>query len=52
LGGFLEHAATRRKHAETAIEAGIAAIAGSKVTNQWGSKAFFIAAEVTRYLIT
>src|SRR5258707_12850286 len=40
LGGFLKHAGTRRKHAETAIEAGIAGIAGSKVTNQWGIKGF------------
>jgi hypothetical protein len=34
LGGFLKHAGTRRKQAETAMEGGIAAIAGSKVTNK------------------
>jgi hypothetical protein len=39
LGGFLKHAGTRRKHAETAMEGGIAGIAGSKVTNKWGLKA-------------
>jgi len=40
LDGFLERAGTRRKHAETAMEAGIAGIAGSKVTNKWGIKGF------------
>jgi hypothetical protein len=54
LGGFLEHAETRRKHAETAIEAGIAAIAGSKVTNRWGIKGFLYRGSensVSNYLV-
>jgi hypothetical protein len=31
---FLEHGDTRRKHAETAMEADIAGIAGGKMTNE------------------
>jgi hypothetical protein len=34
LGCFLEHAKTRRKDADTAMEADTAGIAGGKVTNQ------------------
>jgi hypothetical protein len=55
LGGFLKHAGARRKHAETAIEAGIAGIAGSKVTNQWGIKGFLYRGSgnsVSNYLIS
>src|SRR5258707_6718295 len=55
LGGFLKHAGTRRKHAETAIEPSIAGIAGSKVTNQWGIKGFLYRGSgnsVSNYLIS
>jgi len=50
--GFLKHAGTRRKHAETAMEGGIAGIAGSKVTNKGGIEGFFVAGPKIRYLIT
>ena len=42
LGCFLKHAETRRKDAETAMPVDIAGIAGGKVTNQWGIKAFLL----------
>jgi hypothetical protein len=50
--GFFRHADGRRKPAETAPEAHIVGIAGGKVTNGWGIKAFFTADLQIRYLIT
>src|SRR6476620_3211279 len=52
LGGFLKHAGARRKHAESAMEGGIAGIAGSKVTNKWGLRLLRCGSEesVPKYL--